>query len=195
MFTVATVKKQITNMARLDGVDGVFIDEVGAYPSAVQKQYLKELSTLAHSLGIVIWGNTGVNSFDAWFFNDGGFDFMHSTEQWAGQSLTSTQSAYGSRISVAGFRSTYTAADAVRLTRDAWSKGIRFCYVNNAEYQTIAPWFEQYANAVRGAGAEPAPPAPPAATNRAPVLSSGEHVGLTFEGGSAPVLCIKYQLP
>ncbi len=172
MFYLATVKKQITNMAKLDGVNGVFIDEVDAYPSAVQKQYLKELSTLAHSLGIVIWGNTGVNSFDAWFFNDGGFDFMHSTEQWAGQSVSSTQSAYGSRISVAGFKSTYTATDAVRLTQDAWNKGIRFCYINNAEYQTIASWFEQYANAVRGAATEPVTPAPPVSTNRAPVLSS-----------------------
>ncbi len=168
MFTLASVKKQITNMAQLDGVNGVFIDEVDAYPSATQKQYLKELSTLAHSLGIVIWGNTGVNSFDAWFFGDGGFDFVHSTEQWTGQALTATQKTYGSRISVAGFKSTYAAADAVRLTQDAWSKGIRFCYVNNAEYQTIAPWFEQYANSVRGAAAPPAP----APVNGAPVLGA-----------------------
>ncbi|MFH1640245.1 MAG: rhodanese-like domain-containing protein, partial [Chloroflexota bacterium] len=149
MFTLAMLQKQITNMALLDGVDGVFIDECDSFPDASQKYYLKGLSTLAHSLGIIIWGNTGVDNFDPWYFNEGGFDLMQSTERWQGQALSAVQQAYGSRISVTGFQSGYTAEDAYNLTLDAWNKGIALCYINNAEYQTIAPWFEQYATQLK----------------------------------------------
>ncbi len=123
MFTLSMLQKQITNMARLDGVNGVYIDEVDAYPNATQKQYLKALSTLARNPGIIIWGNTGVDDFDPWFYGEGGFDLMQSTEHWKGStSLSYVQANYGSRISVASYDHN-TLDSALSLTRDAWSKG------------------------------------------------------------------------
>lgn len=173
MTTLDLVKKQVYNMARLDGVDGVFIDETDGWPNAAQKDYLKQLSDYAHSLGVSIWANPGVNSFDPWYFNAGGYDFVQSTEQWRGAALSSVQLQYGSHISVAGFAASYTVDDAVRLTQDAWNKGIKFCYINTGEYTSMAPWFEDYAARLRalpggtidtGSGTVPSPTPTPTPT-------------------------------
>ena len=160
-FTLDVVKKQINNMAALDGVDGVFIDEIDNNPNSLQKPYLQALSTLAHSLGLIIWGNTGTDEMSSWFFGDGGFDFMHATEQWAGQSLSNAESNYGPRISVAGFNAGYVASDAIRLTLDAWNKGIALVYINTVEYITLASWWEAYAAGVRGSAETPPVEEPP----------------------------------
>jgi hypothetical protein len=148
-YTLEMNTKLIKNMAELDHVDGVFIDECTAFPNSASKDYLKELTTFARSFGLITWGNTGENNFDPWFFTDGGFDYMQSTEDWHGQPLTRVQSEWGSRISVTGFRSTYTVSDAFALTVDAWKKGIAFCYINSDEYTVIAPWFEEYSAMLR----------------------------------------------
>ncbi len=148
-YSLEMNKTMIKNMAELDKVDGVFIDECTAFPNSTSRAYLRELTTFAHSLGLITWGNTGLDDFDPWYFTDGGFDFMQSTEDWQGQPLTGVQREWGCRISVTGFRPYYTAEDAFRLTVDAWEKGIAFCYINNNEYQVIAPWFEEYAAKLR----------------------------------------------
>ncbi len=160
-YSLEMNKKLITNMALIDRVDGVFIDEVSAYPGAQSKQYLKTLTDLAHSYGLITWGNTGVDQFDEWFFTEGGFDYMQSSEAWRGQALSAVQKKWGSRISVTGFNRSYTADDAYRLTIDAWNKGLAFAYINTTEYTSIAPWFEEYAGMLRFAGGTVTPtPAP-----------------------------------
>ena len=140
-------KKLITNMATIDHVDGVFIDECSDFPNAASKSYLQELSDLAHSYGLIVWMNTGVFNFDEWFFSVA--DFMQSTETWTGQTLNNLHKKWGSRIGVTGFKNTYTAQKAYDLTINAWSKGIRYCYINNKEYTSLAPWFEEYAEMLR----------------------------------------------
>jgi hypothetical protein len=151
-YSLETNRTLITNMATLDGVDGVFIDECSDYPGAAAKLYLKTLSDLAHSYGLIVWGNTGVDTFDEWYFVEGGFDLMQSSEAWRGQELSPLQKKWGPRISVTGFRTSYTADEAYRLTLDAWNKGIGYCYINDAEYVSIAPWFEQYVAMLRQRG-------------------------------------------
>jgi hypothetical protein len=148
-YSLSTNKMLITNMATIDHVDGVFIDECSDYPNAASKSYLTDLSNLAHSYGLIVWMNVGVDDFDEWYFTVA--DFMQSSEAWVGQDLTSVQQRYGSRIGVTGFNSSYTAQDAYRLTIDAWNKGIAYCYINTAEYTSIAPWFEEYAQMLREA--------------------------------------------
>jgi hypothetical protein len=148
-YSLELNKMLIRNMAELDGVDGVFIDECSSYPKAASKAYLKQLTDLAHSLGLITWGNVGVDDFDEWFFTQGGFDLMQSSEAWQGQSLSPVQKKWGQRISVTGFNRTYTARDAYDLTIDAWQKGIAYCYINTVEYVNIAPWFEDYVDRLR----------------------------------------------
>ena len=152
-------KKLITNMAEIDHVDGVFIDELTAYPWDSSKEYLKELTDLAHSYGLITWGNAGVDEFDEWFFTEGGFDFMHSSETWRGQDLSDVQRKWGHRISVTGFDTSYTADDAFELTVDAWNKGLAFCYINAEGYGSLAPWFEEYAEMLRDYDRDTVPPA------------------------------------
>jgi hypothetical protein len=148
-YSLETNKMLITNMATIDHVDGVFIDECSDFPNAASKSYLQQLSDLAHSYGLIVWTNTGVDNFDAWYFTSGVADFMQSSEAWVGQSLSPVQQQWGARISVTGFRSQYTAQDAYNLTINAWCKGLAYCYINNVEYTSIAPWFEQYAQLLR----------------------------------------------
>jgi hypothetical protein len=148
-YNLGTNKMLITNMATIDHVDGVFIDECTDYPNAASKSYLTELSNHARSYGLTVWMNVGVDDFDEWYFTVA--DFMQSSEAWVGQDLTSVQQRYSSRIGVTGFNSSYTAQDAYNLTVDAWNKGLAYCYINTVEYTGIAPWFEEYAQMLREA--------------------------------------------
>jgi len=148
-YSLETNKMLITNMATLDHVDGVFIDECSDYPNAASKSYLQQLSDLAHSYGLIVWMNTGVDQFDEWYFTSGVADLMQSSEAWVGQSLSPVQQEWGDRIGVTGFKRSYTAQDAYELTIDAWCKGLAYCYINTVEYTKIAPWFEEYAGMLR----------------------------------------------
>jgi hypothetical protein len=148
-YSLEMNKILIKNMATIDKVDGVFIDECTDFPGYKSKAYLVELCTLAHSYGLLVWGNTGVDDFDEWYFIEGGFDFMQSSEAWKGQQLSLIQKKWVAKISVTGFSRSYTEQDAYHLTLDAWNKGIAFCYINDTEYVTIAPWFEEYVDMLR----------------------------------------------
>ena len=148
-YSLATNKKLITNMATIDHVDGVFIDECTDFPDAASKSYLTELSNLAHGYGMTVWMNVGVDDFDEWFFASGIADFMQSSEAWIGQTLSAVQQKWGSKIGVTGFNASYNAPTAYNLTLDAWCKGLAYCYINNVEYTGIAPWFEEYAQMLR----------------------------------------------
>ena len=141
-YTLELNKNIIRNMAELDGVDGVFIDECSNFPDAQSRKYLKELADLAHSYGLTVWGNVGRDDFDEWFFTEGGFDLMHASENWQGQSLTPVQQKWGHRISVTGFHTGYTAEDACRLIKDAWDKGLAYAYISKNEYTEIPSWLE-----------------------------------------------------
>jgi len=46
----------------------------------MKRQTLPErITAFAHSYGYHL-GQSGMNNFDPWFFTDGGFDMVHSTE-------------------------------------------------------------------------------------------------------------------
>ncbi len=147
--TLETNRELIKEMAEKDGVDGVFIDECSDYPDGRSREYLKELSGLAHRLGLLVWGNVGVDSFDGWYFKKGGFDMMNAGEGWRGQPLTRVQRRWARRISVAGFDAAYTAADACRLVRDAWDKGLACAYISNDEYMNLPGWLPEAAECLR----------------------------------------------
>ncbi len=141
-------RKFISDLASIDHVYGVFIDECSNFPDEKGKAYLKDLTTLAHSYGLITWGNVGMNNFDPWFFTDGGFDMIHSNENWRAQSLTRVQLDWGYRISVTGFNAKYAAQDALNLTVNAWRKGLAYCYITDATlgYNTLPPWLVEYAD-------------------------------------------------
>ena len=83
-YSLDTNEQLIKNMAELDGVNGVFIDECSAFPDQSEKNYITALTGLAHSLGLLTWGNVGEADFDSWYFTAGGFDLMQLNEDWHG---------------------------------------------------------------------------------------------------------------
>ncbi len=150
-YTLEMNRKFISDLASMDNVYGIFIDECSNFPDEKGKAYLKELTTLAHSYGLMTWGNVGTDNFDSWYFTDGGFDMVHSSEKWRGQSLNKVQIDWGRRISVTGFKPEYTARDALDLTVNAWRKGLAYCYITDATlgYNTLPPWLREYADLLR----------------------------------------------
>ncbi len=153
-YNLETGKRLVLNMSKYDKVDGVFIDECSAFPGPRSKKYLRELTALAHRLKMLAWGNVGQETFDPWYLTEGGFDFMHSTEHWYGQEMGPVQQEWAPRITVAGARRDFTAADAVRLTVNAWRKGIAYCYISDRDYATLPSWFETYIAGLRAARLE-----------------------------------------
>jgi hypothetical protein len=148
-YTLEMNQKLIRNMAEIDHLDGIFIDECTAFPDQNAQRYLKTLTDLAHSYGLITWGNVGLAQFDSWFFTRGGFDLMQSDETWQGQDLSPVQQDWGYRISVTGSNSTYTAQDAYNLTTNAWRKGLAYCYISNTGYESLPAWFEDYSNLLK----------------------------------------------
>ena len=148
-YTLEMNKKLITNMAREDGVDGIFIDECSSYPDEQSKKYLKELSGLAHSYGFIVWGNVGHDDFDDWFFTDGGFDMMNASESWRGQSLTPVQQKWGDKISVTGFYDGSNVEDVYLLIKEAWDEGLAYAYITGDAYARLPSWIEQLAESLR----------------------------------------------
>ncbi len=150
-YTLEINQKLIQDMAEIDHVDGVFIDECSNFPDEKDKAYLKELTPFAHSYGLITWGNVGMNNFDPWFFTDGGFDMVHSTENWRGQNLNKLQLDWSYRISVTGFSSEYTSQDAFNMTVNAWRKGLAYCYITNDHvgYNSLPAWLDQYVDLIK----------------------------------------------
>jgi hypothetical protein len=144
-YTLDKNQTLIKNMAEIDHVDGVFIDECSSFPGPDSQTYLKTLTDLIHSYGLLTWGNVGEARFDTWFFTQGGFDLMHSDENWNGQSLSQVQYNWGNWISVTGSKTGCTAQDAFNLTVKAWQLGLAFCYINDSGYTSIPTWLEEYA--------------------------------------------------
>lgn len=143
-YTLEMNQKLIKNMAEIDHLDGVFIDECTPFPDHNAQIYLKTLTDLAHRYGLITWGNVGLAQFDRWFFTQGGFDLMQSDETWQGQELSPVQQDWGYRISVTGSNPAYTAQDAYNLTTNAWRKGLPYCYISSTGYESLPDWFEEY---------------------------------------------------
>ena len=148
-YTLEMNQKLIKNMAEIDRVDGVFIDECSSFPSQNSRNYLKTLTDLAHNYDITTWGNVGEAQFDSWFFTKGGFDLMHSNENWQGQDISPVQRDWSYRISVTGSSPGYTAMDAYKLTINAWQKGLAYCYICGKSYAYLPSWFEEYIELLR----------------------------------------------
>jgi hypothetical protein len=149
-YSLSANEQSIIEMAKNDGVNGVFIDECSAFPDRNGKAYLTDLTSLAHSLGLLIWGNVGEPNFDSWYFTAGGFDLMQSNEDWTGQNLTLVQKDWASRISVTGSSPGMTAQNAFSLTENAKKKGIAYCYISDTGYDSLPSWFEKYIQLFRG---------------------------------------------
>ncbi len=122
------------------GAYGVFVDEVSAFPSASALNYLKQLSDSAHSLGLKVVFNVGVDSWSDSLMNY--CDFINSSEVWNNDTLTASQIKWASQtwFLTQGVNDATTAAN---LTKAAWSKGVKAIYVCSS-YVALPTWLASY---------------------------------------------------
>ena len=144
------------------GAYGVFVDEVSSNPSAASLAYLKQLTDRAHSLGLKVVFNAGVDSWSDSLMNY--CDFVNSSEVWNNTPLTPSQTKWQSRtwFLTQGVNDPATAA---KLTEAAWSKGIEAQYTCSS-YGALPTWLASYITLI-GSSSSPAP-APIATPTPAP---------------------------
>jgi len=145
-----TVSRAIPNdlQSNLDYIDaiakagayGVFVDEVSPSPSTAALDYLKQLADRAHSLGLKVVFNTGV---DSWSDSLMAYcDFINSSEVWNNDPLTASQTKWQSRTWFLT-QGVNDAATAANLTNAAWSKGIAAEYACST-YTALPTWLADY---------------------------------------------------
>jgi hypothetical protein len=122
------------------GSYGVFIDEVSASPSASSLNYLKQLADRAHSLGLKVVFNAGVDSWSDSLMSY--CDFINSSEVWNNNPLTASQIKWASRTWFLT-QGVNDAATAANLTEAAWNKGVEAEYVCNS-YVALPTWLASY---------------------------------------------------
>jgi hypothetical protein len=122
------------------GAYGVFIDEVSAFPSSAALNYLKQLADRAHSLGLEVVFNVGVDSWSDSLMDY--CDFINSSEIWNNASLTPSQTKWASRTWFLT-QDVNDATTAANLTKAAWSKGIKAIYVCSS-YVALPTWLASY---------------------------------------------------
>lgn len=126
------------------GAYGIFLDEVSSSPSTASLNYLQQLADRAHSLGLRVAFNVGV---DSWSDSLMAYcDFINGSESWNNLPLTVSQSKWASRI----WLLTLNVADAVtaaNLTNAALSKGIDAHYACT-NYVSLPTWLQDYINQI-----------------------------------------------
>ncbi len=137
------------------GAYGVFVDEVSSQPSTAGLDYLKQLADRAHSLGLKVVFNAGVDSWSDSLMEY--CDYINSSEIWSNAPLTDSQTRWASRtwFLTQGVNDAVTAA---RLTNAALGQGINALYACTS-YMALPSWLDSYIALI-----EPASPAAPVIT-------------------------------
>jgi hypothetical protein len=124
------------------GASGIFLDEVSQYPSSSSLAYLKQIADKAHSLGLKVVFNVGVDSWSDSLMSY--CDYVNSSEVWNNAPLSASQTRWASRTWLLT-QGVNDAATAASLTKAAWSKGILAEYACNS-YTQIPGWLGSYAS-------------------------------------------------
>lgn len=143
-YSLATIQRLLKSAAGQDQVDGVFVDECPAYPDGGQKDYYRQLTSMARCHGLTVWGNVGENDFDPWYFTDARFDFMNSSERWEGEELTPVQSQWRQRISIISLEAGHSLEEALGIFKEARRYGFACCCVTTS-YLELPEWTEELA--------------------------------------------------
>ena len=157
---------------------GIFFDEVsdGVW-TPVDYDYLQQISAKAHSLGLKVVFNTGVNNWVDGLMDY--CDYIGSTEQWANAPLTASQQRWASRLWLLRREGVEDAATAAELTVNAWDKGALSAYATSS-LVTLPLWLPEYISLISLQAPDPASPPPP------PEIPSGNTSAVMADEG--PVL-------
>jgi hypothetical protein len=178
---LASNLKYITASAKA-GAYGIFLDEVSSNPNAASISYLSQIYSAAHSLGLKVVFNAGVDSWSDSLMNY--CDYINTSEVWNNTALTASQTKWASRtwLLTQGVNDATTAAN---LTVAAWSKGLLSEYACS-EYGTVPSWMPTYYSLI--SGSSPVTSAPGIATTTLTTGAVGTAYSQTLSatGGTIP---------
>jgi hypothetical protein len=140
------------------GGTGIFIDQVSENPGSASISYLSQIYTKAHSLGLKVAFNTGVDGFSASLMSY--CDYINGTETYGGGSLSSVEKQYASRLWLLTYNVS-SASSAASLTNAAWSHGALAEYAC-ASYSALPSWLASYMSLI--GSSSPAPASTPTST-------------------------------
>ncbi len=164
------------------GAYGIFLDEVSESPSSASLSYLQQIYNKAHSLGLKVVFNTGVDSWSDSLMNY--CDYMNSSEVWNNAPLTTSQSKWASRtwLLTEGVNDATTAAN---LTKEAWAKGILAEYACSS-YGSIPSWLPGYYTLISGSSPVVTAPGITTTTLANGTVGTAYSQTLSATGGTTP---------
>jgi Putative Ig domain len=164
------------------GAYGIFLDEVSANPNAASISYLSQIYNAAHSLGLKVVFNTGVDSWSDSLMNY--CDYINTSEVWNNTALTASQTKWAGRswVLTQGVNDATTAAN---LSKGAWSKGLLAEYACSA-YGTVPSWMPTYYSLVSGSSPVTSAPSVTTTTLSAGTIGTAYSQTLSATGGTTP---------
>ena len=115
---------------------GIFFDEVSdGIWTIPDYSYLQQISSRAHSLGLKVVFNTGVNNWVDQLMDY--CDYISSTEQWSNVPLTASQQKWASRTWLLRREGINNAVTAANLTIGAWDKGVLAAYATSVDKKAV----------------------------------------------------------
>ena len=178
------------NAAAAGGAYGVFVDEVSSNPSNASLNYLMQLADRAHSLGLKVVFNCGVNSWSDSLMDY--CDFINSSEVWNNNSLTTSQTKWASRTWLLTQNVT-NATTAAYLTNASISKGIRAHYACTT-YGALPAWLGTYVAQISLPTPEAEPKLATVAVSASNITSTGTTVsGSLTDKGSAASVAVSFE--
>jgi len=142
-----------TNAAAAAGAYGIFLDEVSQNPSAASLNYLEQIADRAHSLGLKVVFNAGVDSWPDSLMTY--CDFINSSEDWDNAPLSASQRKWASRTWLLT-QDVNNATTAASLTNAAIKDGINAHYACTA-YGTLSTWLDTYVALISSSIPAPSP--------------------------------------
>ena len=164
------------------GAYGIFLDEVSSNPNSASLSYLQQIYNKAHSLGLKVVFNTGV---DSWADSLMSYcDYINSSEVWNNAPLTASQTKWASRtwLLTQGVNDATTAAN---LTKEAWADGILAEYACSS-YESVPGWLPTYYSLISGSSPVVTAPGITTTTLASGTVGTAYSQTLTATGGTTP---------
>jgi hypothetical protein len=164
------------------GAYGIFLDEVSSNPNSASLSYLQQIYNKAHSLGLKVVFNTGVDSWSDSLMSY--CDYINSSEVWNNAPLTASQTKWASRtwLLTQGVNDATTAAN---LTKEAWADGILAEYACSS-YESIPSWLPTYYSLISGSSPVVTAPTIVTTTLANGTVGAAYSQTLAVTGGTAP---------
>ncbi len=163
---------------KMDGADGVFLDEDSSFPGPVGKAYITAIRNKCNALGLKLILNPGDSTFDPWLMTQ--CDYIMTDESYNGtRPLSNSEKPFADKVIVVA-QGAPTAGSAAAISYGARAQGFGFSYACDS-YIYLPTWVDQYSALITQ------PPATPVITASGNTLLSNQPIGNTWHNSSGPI--------